>query len=302
MQSTLATSLRFDGVGLHGGRPTRMTIRPAPAGTGIVFHRIDVTDRDPIAPARWDAVVDARLCTVIANAAGVTVSTVEHVMAALYGLGVDNAAIDIDGPEVPIMDGSAAPFAAAILRAGLSWTAAPRRALRVLKPVTVERGDASATLRPADRLRVRFSIDFPDPAIGRQSCALTVTPRSFAAELADCRTFTRRAEVEALRAAGLALGGSLANAVVVDGAEVLNPEGLRRPDEFVRHKALDAVGDLALAGAPILGAFEGVKGGHALTNQLLRALFARADAWRWEPAAPRADAPAPLAATVIAAE
>jgi len=292
MQSTLSKSVSFTGVGLHGGKPARMAIRPAPAGAGVWFCRVDVSDRDQMIPARYDAVSDTRLCTVLANPAGVSVSTVEHVMAALAGCGVDNALIDIDGPEIPIMDGSAQVFVDAIQTAGLSFTDTPRRALRILSPVMVERGDARAELHPADAFAMDFSIAFDDAAIGRQRHAMTLDADGFARDLADCRTFTRLAEIEQLRAHGLALGGSLDNAVVVDGARVLNPGGLRRPDEFVRHKMLDAVGDLALAGAPIIGRYVGDKAGHALTNTLLRALFARPDAWRWEPAAPRIDMPA----------
>ncbi len=291
MQSTLSKSVSFTGVGLHGGKPARMAIRPAPAGAGVWFCRVDVSDRDQMIPARYDAVSDTRLCTVLANPAGVSVSTVEHVMAALAGCGVDNALIDIDGPEIPIMDGSAQVFVDAIQTAGLSFTDTPRRALRILSPVMVERGDARAELHPADAFAMDFSIAFDDAAIGRQRHAMTLGADGFARDLADCRTFTRLAEIEQLRAHGLALGGSLDNAVVVDGARVLNPGGLRRPDEFVRHKMLDAVGDLALAGAPIIGRYVGDKAGHALTNTLLRALFARPDAWRWEPAAPRIDMP-----------
>ena len=292
MQSTLSKSVSFTGVGLHGGKPARMAIRPAPAGAGVWFCRVDVSDRDQMIPARHDAVSDTRLCTVLANPAGVSVSTVEHVMAALAGCGVDNALIDIDGPEIPIMDGSAQVFVDAIQTAGLAFTDTPRRALRILSPVMVERGDARAELHPADAFAMDFSIAFDDAAIGRQRHAMTLDADGFARDLADCRTFTRLAEIEQLRAHGLAQGGSLDNAVVVDGARVLNPGGLRRPDEFVRHKMLDAVGDLALAGAPIIGRYVGVKAGHALTNTLLRALFARPDAWRWEPAAPRIDMPA----------
>ena len=291
MQSTLSKSVSFTGVGLHGGKPARMAIRPAPAGAGVWFCRVDVSDRDQMIPARYDAVSDTRLCTVLANPAGVSVSTVEHVMAALAGCGVDNALIDIDGPEIPIMDGSAQVFVDAIQTAGLAFTDTPRRALRILSPVMVERGDARAELHPADAFAMDFSIAFDDAAIGRQRHAMTLGADGFARDLADCRTFTRLAEIEQLRAHGLAQGGSLDNAVVVDGARVLNPGGLRRPDEFVRHKMLDAVGDLALAGAPIIGRYVGVKAGHALTNTLLRALFARPDAWRWEPAAPRIDMP-----------
>jgi len=268
-----------------------MAIRPAPAGAGVWFCRVDVSDRDQMIPARHDAVSDTRLCTVLTNPAGVSVSTVEHVMAALAGCGVDNALIDIDGPEIPIMDGSAQVFVDAIQTAGLAFTDTPRRALRILSPVMVERGDARAELHPADAFAMDFSIAFDDAAIGRQRHAMTLGADGFARDLADCRTFTRLAEIEQLRAHGLALGGSLDNAVVVDGARVLNPGGLRRPDEFVRHKMLDAVGDLALAGAPIIGRYVGDKAGHALTNTLLRALFARPDAWRWEPAAPRIDMP-----------
>jgi len=295
MQSTLSKSVSFTGVGLHGGKPARMAIRPAPAGAGVWFCRVDVSDRDQMIPARHDAVSDTRLCTVLANPAGVSVSTVEHVMAALAGCGVDNALIDIDGPEIPIMDGSAQVFVDAIQTAGLAFTDTPRRALRILSPVMVERGDARAELHPADAFAMDFSIAFDDAAIGRQRHAMTLGADGFARDLADCRTFTRLAEIEQLRAHGLALGGSLDNAVVVDGARVLNPGGLRRPDEFVRHKMLDAVGDLALAGGPVIGRYVGVKAGHALTNTLLRALFARPDAWRWEPAAPRLDLPAPVA-------
>lgn len=279
MQRTVRTSISFVGAGLHSGRPARLAIRPAPAEAGIRFHRVDVVDRDPMVAARWDAVVDTRLNTRIANAAGVSVSTVEHLMAALSAAGVDAALIDIDGPEVPILDGSAAPFLDAIRAAGLAEVDGPRRAIRVLRPVSVERGAARAVLRPAERFEIAFDIDFPEPAIGRQRGELAVDAESFARELADCRTFCRLSEVEALRAAGLAKGGTLRNAVVVDGGRVLSPGGLRRPDEFVRHKMLDAVGDLALAGAPILGRYEGARAGHELNNLLLRALFAAPDAW-----------------------
>lgn len=296
MQTTLRRSVFFSGVGLHSGRPVRMALRPAPADHGVRFCRIDVSDRDQIVPARFDAVTDARLCTRLANAAGVEVSTVEHLMAALAGLGVDNVLVDIDGPEAPILDGSAAPFVHGIRSAGLVAEAAPRRALRVLEPVSVVRGEASATLRPADAFEIAFEIDFAAAAIGRQSIDLAVTPESFLSELADCRTFVERHEIDTLRAAGLARGGDLRNAVVVDGDRVLTVGGLRRADECVRHKALDAVGDLALAGGPIIGRYEGVRAGHALTNQLLRKLFATPSAWRWVDVAAPAPAMSRLAA------
>jgi UDP-3-O-[3-hydroxymyristoyl] N-acetylglucosamine deacetylase len=302
MQSTISKSLSFAGVGLHSGLPSKLTLRPAPADSGIRFCRIDVTDRDPIVPARFDLVSDTRLNTRLTNADGVSVSTVEHLMAALAALGVDNALVDIDGAEAPIMDGSARSFAEAIAAAGLATSDAPRRAIRILAPVAVERGDARALLRPAPRFEVGFAIDFPDAAIGRQARRLAVTPASFMDELADCRTFARLAEIEALRQAGLARGGGLDNAVVVDGARVLNRGGLRRPDEFVRHKMLDAVGDLALAGAPIIGAYEGVKAGHELTNLLLRRLFDRRDAWMWTEAPTAAPAGLTAEAPRLAAE
>lgn len=295
MRSTVRTSVAFAGVGLHSGRPARLFVRPAPAGSGIRFMRLDVGDRDPIVPARWDAVGDTRLNTRIENAAGVTVSTVEHLMAALAASGVDDALIDLDGPETPIMDGSARAFAAGLRRVGLATQPGTRRAIRVTRPLSVEQGAARATLRPADRFELSFEIDFPDAAIGRQRFAFAPSPIGFLTELADCRTFCRLSEVEALRDAGLALGGTLENAVVVDGDRVLTPGGLRRPDEFVRHKALDAIGDLALAGAPILGRYEGVRAGHELNNALLRGLFARPDAWSW------IDAPEPFA-PLLAAE
>lgn len=293
MQATLCRSVAFSGVGLHSGAPVSLTVRPATVDTGIRFCRIDVTDRDQIVPARFDHVVDTRLNTMIGNADGVRVSTVEHLMAALAAAGVDNALIDIDGPEVPVMDGSALPFQRAIEAVGLAMTAAPRRVLRVLEPIRVESGAASAALVPARRFAVDFTIDFPDPAIGRQSLALDVTAGSFADELADCRTFARLAEIDALRKVGLARGGDLGNAVVVDGARVLNPGGLRRPDEFVRHKMLDVVGDLFLAGGPILGRYIGHRAGHDLTNRLLHALFERPSAWVWETVETHPACPAP---------
>ena len=306
MQATLRRSVAFTGIGLHSGAAVSLTVRPAAIDTGIRFCRIDVTDRDQIVPARFDHVVDTRLNTMIGNADGVRVSTVEHLMAALAAAGVDNALIDIDGPEVPVMDGSALPFLRAIQAVGLALTAAPRRVLRVLEQVSVEAGDASAALLPAPAFAIDFAIDFPEPAIGRQALSLSLTPESFAEELADCRTFARLAEINALRAAGLALGGDLSNAIVVDGGRVLNPNGLRRPDEFVRHKMLDAVGDLALAGGPVIGCYVGRRAGHDMTNRLLRALFARPGAWAWEtvdthPAAPATD-PVMAEAMRLAAE
>jgi UDP-3-O-[3-hydroxymyristoyl] N-acetylglucosamine deacetylase len=280
MLTTLERETILRGTGLHSGRPVRLVLRPATEG-GIRFRRTDVTDRDNIIPARYDAVSDTTLCTVLRNEAGVSVSTVEHLMAALAGLGVTHALVDVDGPEIPIMDGSAHRFVQAILRAGLREFPGPTRAIRILRPVRDEQGDVVAELRPADALSIRFEIDFPDEAIGRQEKTLSMLNGTFVHELSDCRTFCRRAEVEMMQSRGLALGGSLDNAVVVDGDQVLNPGGFRRADECVRHKMLDAVGDLALAGAPILGAYHGVKAGHGATNRLLRKLFSEPDAWEW---------------------
>jgi UDP-3-O-[3-hydroxymyristoyl] N-acetylglucosamine deacetylase len=280
MQTTLKREITLVGMGLHSGRPARMVLRPATEG-GIRFRRVDVSDRDNVIPARWDRVTDTRLCTLISNEVGVSVGTVEHVMAALAGTGVTHALVDIDGPEVPIMDGSARSFVRAILRIGLAVLPGPLRAIRVLKPVRDVQGDVVVELAPAEALTIDFEIDFPDAAIGRQARRLAMVNGTFVHELADCRTFCRRADVEAMQANGLALGGSLDNAVVVEGGEVLNPGGFRRADECVRHKMLDALGDLALAGAPVLGAYRGVRAGHGATNRLLRKLFATPGAWEW---------------------
>lgn len=279
MQNTLVQSVTFTGVGLHSGAPVTMTVHPAPADHGIWFRRTDLV-ADALVPARWDAVVPSKLCTLIANAAGVTVSTIEHIMAALAGSAVHNALIDIDGPEVPILDGSAAPFVAGLLQAGLAPQDAPVRAIKVLKPVEVREGEAVARLVPSDMLEIDFRIEFTDAAIGRQEKVLNMANGAFVRELSDSRTFCRNAEVVAMRERGLALGGTLDNAVVFEGDKVLSPGGLRHADEPVRHKMLDALGDLALAGGPILGRYTGIRAGHALTNRLLRALFADPSAWR----------------------
>lgn len=274
VQQTLKSDVTFTGTGLHSGRSVRMTVRPASADYGIWFRRVDVTDRDALVPARWDAVVSARLCTLLANPAGVEVSTVEHLMAALAGCGIHNALIEIDGPEVPILDGSAVPFVQAFLARGLRAQSVPVRAYRVLKSVEVTDGAAVARLDPAEMLEIDFRIDFDEAAIGRQEKHLNMANGAFVRELSDSRTFCRQADVDAMRANGLALGGNLENAVVFEGDRVLSPGGLRHADEPVRHKMLDALGDLALAGGPILGRYTGVRAGHALTNRLLRALFA----------------------------
>lgn len=280
MQATLKSKSVFTGVGLHSGAPARLEIHPAPAGFGIMFRRTDLTPSVDI-PARWDHVTPSQLCTLMDNGKGVTLSTVEHVMAALAGTGIHNALVTVDGPEVPILDGSAAPFVRGILRAGILVQAQPLRAIRVLRPVEVRDGEAWARLTPADHLEIDFQIDFADAAIGHQEKALDMANGAFLRELADSRTFCRQADVEAMRRNGLALGGTYLNAVVVDGARVLSPGGLRHRDEAVRHKMLDAMGDLALAGAPLLARYTGHRAGHAMTNRLLRALFADPTAWEW---------------------
>lgn len=254
-----------------------MRVKPAPVDHGIVFLRTDLNER---IPARWDAVVPSRLCTLVANASGASVSTIEHIMAALAGCAVHNALIEIDGPEVPILDGSAAPFVAGLLAAGVAGLDAPSRAIRILRQIEVRDGDAVARLEPAEMLEMDFRIDFEEAAIGRQEKHLNLANGAFVRELSDSRTFCRQADVDAMRANGLALGGTLENAVVFEGDRVLSPGGLRHEDEPVRHKMLDAVGDLSLAGAPILGRYTGIRAGHALTNRLLRALFADPTAFR----------------------
>ena len=280
MQNTLIRSVTFTGVGLHSGAPVTMTVHPAAEDHGICFRRTDVVTGDAQVPAQWDAVVPSRLCTLVANAAGVSVSTIEHIMAALAGSAIHNALIDIDGPEVPILDGSAAPFVSGFLDAGIVAQGAPVRAIRVLKAIEVREGEAVARLEPSDMLEIAFQIDFAEAAIGRQDKVLNMANGAFVRELSDSRTFCRNAEVVAMRERGLALGGTLENAVVFEGDKVLSPGGLRYADEPVRHKMLDALGDLALAGGPILGRYTGIRAGHAPTNRLLRALFADPSAWR----------------------
>lgn len=273
MQNTINTAVTFKGTGLHSGKPATLVIKPAPAGHGVKFVRVDIALGEAVVPARWDAVEQTQLCTKIVNASGVSVSTIEHVMAALAGCGIHNALLEIDGPEVPILDGSAEPFVRKILETGSQRLAEPIWAIKILRDVTVERGEAWARLSPADEMKIDFSIDFEDEAIGQQHKALNMANGSFVRELCDSRTFCRQSDVDAMRESGLALGGTLENAVVVEGDKVLSPGGLRHTDEAVRHKMLDALGDLALAGAPLLGVYTGSRAGHAMTNALLRKLF-----------------------------
>lgn len=281
VQNTLKSAAVFDGLGLHSGQPVRMVVKPAPADFGVWFLRSDIMGHDALIPARWDAVVPSKLCTLVANAAGNSVSTIEHIMAALAGCAIHNALIEIDGPEVPILDGSAVPFVDKFLEAGIVTQNVPVRAIRVLKPVEVREGEAVARLEPSDNLEINFRIDFSEAAIGRQEKRLSMANGAFVRELCDSRTFCLQADVDRMRANGLALGGTLDNAVVFENGAVLSPGGLRHADEPVRHKMLDALGDLSLAGGPILGRYTGVRAGHAMTNRLLRVLFADPTAWRF---------------------
>ena len=280
LQTTVQSTVRFTGVGLHTGLPVEMSICPAPVDHGIVFERSDIRLGNARIPALFDFAEQSPLCTKIVNQSGVSVSTIEHVMAALAGCGVHNALIRINGPEVPVMDGSAAPFVRSILSAGVKRQSAPIRVIEVLSTVEVHTAQGWARLGPANGLTIDFHIDFADKAIGKQSKSLDLANGTFVRELCDSRTFCRAADVDAMRAVGKALGGTMENAVVVDGDTVLSPGGLRHDDEAVRHKMLDALGDLALAGAPLLGHYEGHKAGHTLTNMLLRELFATPDGYR----------------------
>ena len=289
-QGTLRSAIGCAGTGLHGGQKISMTLHPAAPNTGIVFRRTDA--RGALIPATWKHVVDTRLCSVIANADGVRVGTIEHLMAALAGAGIDNLRIDIDGPEVPAMDGSSAPFTAMIERAGIARQGIARRAIQVLKPIAVAEGAARAELEPADLFTVSCEIDFDNPAVNRQARTVTLMNGAFKSELCRARTFGFEHEVEQLRKMGLAKGGSLENAIVIGRDRILNEDGLRYDDEFVRHKILDCVGDLYLAGGPILGHFRGHRSGHALNHKVLTALFADPSAWRAVPLAKRRSRPA----------
>lgn len=294
-QKTVGAAVHIDGVGLHTGKPVRVTLLPAPSDHGIVFRRSDVSEGDNLIPALYEHVKDTTLCTVLVNGAGVAVRTVEHLMAAFAGFHIDNVLVDVDGPELPILDGSAEPFARMIERVGTRDQRPPRRAIKILKRVEYRDGDKIAALEPGDGFAIDFEIDFESRAIERRVGSYEITPDSFSDLLSGARTFGFRHEVEFLRERGLALGGSLDNAVVVDGDAIMNPEGLRFDDEFVRHKALDALGDLYLAGAPIIGRFVGYKSGHGLNNRLLHRLFADRSAWTYVAAVE--DVPAQSGAT-----
>lgn len=278
-QRTLKAAVSASGVGLHTGKKSRITLRPAPANTGVVFRRVDLPQPVEL-PARADAVGETRLSSCLVKGEA-KIYTVEHLMSALGGLGVDNVFIDVDAPEVPIMDGSAAPFVLLLQQAGLVEQPAPKKFLRVLRRIEVSDGDKWARFEPYEGYRLSFSIDFRHPVIDRstQSVSIDFAETSYLKEISRARTFGFMQDVENLRENGLALGGGLDNAVVLDEYRVLNAEGLRFADEFIRHKLLDAVGDLYLVGQPILGAFSAHKSGHALNNRLLRKLLAEASAY-----------------------
>jgi len=277
-QQTLKTSIGCRGIGLHSGQRVTMRLLPAAPDTGIVFRRVDAGAE---IQASWINTVESARCTVLSNGEGITVGTVEHLMAALAGAEIDNAVVELDGPEVPIMDGSAAPFLFLIECAGFVEQDAARRAIKVLKPVSVVDDGATVELLPDHGFSMSFEISFASPLISRQDICVVFDAATFKAELSRARTFALHDEVERLRAAGFGRGGSLDNVVVVSGDRILNSGGLRYADEFVRHKLLDAFGDLSLAGGPIIGRFCGVRSGHAHTRRLLAALFADAEAWRY---------------------
>lgn len=276
-QRTLKNPIHCSGIALHCGAHVALSLAPAPAGHGIVFRRSDL---GVSIAAHWNNAVESQLCTSLRAPDGTMVNTIEHLMAAFVGCGIDNALVELDGPEVPIKDGSADPFVFLIDCAGVVEQEAPRQEIEVLKTITVGEGDRRATLSPASTFSLAFEIDFASAAIRRQRWEGTLEGATFKRELAGARTFGFLEDVEMLRAQGLAQGGSLDNAIVVAGDRVLNEEGLRYRDEFVRHKALDALGDLALAGHRLRGHFTANRTGHAMTLRLLRALFADPSAWR----------------------
>ena len=285
-QNTLAARVELSGIGVHSGTPVQMVLHPADENTGVVFNRVDLGERSPDIPAHVRAVSATALCTVLGDARGAHVMTVEHLMAALRALNVDNVLVELDAAEVPVMDGSSQAIVEAIDAVGLVQQCARRRHIRVLRDVRVDNGASWASFSPnadgADAVRYDVEIDFPTPAIGQQRWAGDMTPNAFRTSVMRARTFGFMRDVERLWAMGFALGSSLENSVVIgDDDRVVNPEGLRYEEEFVAHKTLDAVGDLALAGAPILGTFRSHRGGHAMNAMALKALLADESAWEW---------------------
>ena len=278
-QNTIANTASLKGVGLHSGLEIALTLKPADANAGITFIRTDVKEGDKTIPARWDNVKDTQLCTVIANEDGTSVGTIEHLMSALRGCNVDNVIVELNGPEVPIMDGSAMPFVELINEAGIQTQDAPRRVIRILKDVSVEQDGKRVELSPAAGSIFGGEIEFDHPEIGAQKFETRLLNGNFVHDIAQCRTFGFYHEGEYLQSIGLALGASLDNAIVLDRETIMNPEGLRHEEEFIRHKLLDAIGDLYLAGFAIEGKYEGFKAGHAMNNAILHALFADESAY-----------------------
>lgn len=281
LQKTIAAPVLMSGTGLHSGKTVSMRLVPAAANFGVVFKRTDAKEAESLVAADFRAVAATTLGTTLQNKFGVEVATVEHLLAALWGMEIDNLLIEIDAPEIPIMDGSSANFVDAIAVVGVRELDAPRKVIRVLQEIRVGDKEVYAKLTPAENFAVRFSIDFADKAIATQKNEFDLSPNVFLEEIARARTFCMKRDVDMMRAAGLALGGSLDNAIVVDNGKVLNKEGLRFTDEFVRHKILDSVGDLSLAGHSIEGLFIGHKSGHKLNNHLLRTLLDNPKAWEF---------------------
>jgi UDP-3-O-[3-hydroxymyristoyl] N-acetylglucosamine deacetylase len=279
LQCTVAKPIHFVGRGLHSGKSVSMTLLPAPADTGYVFHRLDVNPPHNQVTARWLSVCDTRLSTTIGNSAGVTVKTIEHLTAALAASGIDNCRIDIDGPEVPIMDGSAKPFVDQILATGSLRLSKERMAIVITDPIWVSDGDSKAGLVPFPESWIDMTIEFESSAIGKQRVVTPVTCSHFREYISAARTFGFAQQIETLKTLGLAKGGSLRNAVLIDQDQVVNPEGLRFENEFVRHKTVDAIGDLSLLGVKIVGCFVGECSGHRLNNQLLRDLMLQQQHW-----------------------
>jgi UDP-3-O-[3-hydroxymyristoyl] N-acetylglucosamine deacetylase len=280
-QRTIKNPTTCFGIGVHSGKKVSMTLLPAKENTGIVFKRTDIKDIPNEIPAAYNLVTETMLGTTLTNACGAKIATVEHLMAAIWGCGIDNLIIEIDGPEVPIMDGSSDPFVQMIEATGYTEQSKPRKIIEILKEVKVSHKDAHISISPANSFSITMEIDFKDKFISKQSYHFDSKDLTFKAALSRARTFGFIQDVEKLRAAGLALGGSLENAIVIDGDRILNEEGLRFSDEFARHKALDIVGDLFLAGHYIKGHVKGVQSGHHLNNLLLRELFKTPDAWRY---------------------
>ncbi len=281
LQRTLKNVIQATGVGLHSGEKIYLTLRPAPANSGIIFTRTDLPE-PVIIPALAENVCDTTLCTTLGKGSA-RIGTVEHLLSALAGLGVDNAYVDVTAPEVPIMDGSSGPFVFLIQSAGIEEQNAPKKFVRIKQPIEIKHDDKYARLEPYDGFKVSFAIDFDHPVFqGRpQEATIDFSTTSFVKEVSRARTFGFMSEYEMLRSRNLARGGSLDNAVVVDDFRVLNEDGLRYEDEFVKHKILDAIGDLYLLGHGLIGAFTGYKSGHALNNQLIRALLEKQDAWEF---------------------